>query len=81
MLVTKLDDKLEQYKFGLPTLLISGEQEIYQQTKEETEKVNTFYTLKMTHDYKYYYLCVVMLENKNTIRVIISETGWRGVEI
>lgn len=39
-LVAKLEDKLDQYKFGLPTLLIKGEREIYRGTKDEIDKVN-----------------------------------------
>ena len=41
--VTNLENKLEQYKFGLPTLLISGEQEIYNQTKSEIDSVTKKY--------------------------------------
>ena len=37
--VIKLEDKLEQYKFGLPTLLIAAEQEIYSSTKTEIDQV------------------------------------------
>ncbi len=37
--VTKLEDKLEQYKFGLPTLLIKGEKNIYEGTRNEIDMV------------------------------------------
>lgn len=49
LLVTKLEDKLEQYKFGLPTLLISGEQEIYNSTKSEID------TVKKTKNQYFYF--------------------------
>lgn len=38
-LVTKLEDKLEQYKFGLPTLLIKGEKNIYEGSRNEIDMV------------------------------------------
>ena len=67
-----LEDKLEKYKFGLPTLLISGEQEIYRKIKEEIdnvkhEKENNFIYLRKTD----FVFVLVMLENKRTIGRII----------
>jgi hypothetical protein len=45
-----LEDKLEQYKFGLPTLLISGEQEIYNQTKLEIDSVTKERDIEIERD-------------------------------
>lgn len=41
---------MEQYKFGLPTLLIPGEQEIYNQTKLEIDSVTKERDIEIERD-------------------------------
>ena len=51
--------KLEEYKFGLPTLLIAAEREIYQKTKHEIDLVRR--NSRFTYLFSFLYFSYVMV--------------------
>lgn len=66
--VKKLEDKLEHYKFGLPTLLIASEQEVYRSNAEEINAVSqSYFGINNSNIF-----CLVKLENQSPTRKFFS---------
>ena len=63
--VAKLEDKLEQFKFGLPTILLNSEKSIYESTKQEIDQVNKTSTVRLHEHHLKMIFSLVLKLNQN----------------